>query len=94
MAASGPTCQAAEVVQGGEERRGSALQVEQHHDGEGEVGDPGAGDAAGDVVHPGPAAHGKHQAAHPVVQAAVQVQQLRGLHRHPVGARGNGTRMF
>lgn len=78
------TCQVPQLVQSGDDGGASLLQEEQHHDGQGEVGDPGAGDAAGDTVGPRPAAHGEHQAAHPQVQLPVQVQQLRALHRHPV----------
>lgn len=52
------------MVQCGDDGGVPLLQEEQHHDGEGEVGDPGAGDAAGDAVSPGPAAHSEHQVAH------------------------------
>lgn len=78
------------MVQGGEYRGAPPLQEEQHHDGEGEVGDPGPGDAAGDAVSSGPAAHGEHQATHPRVQLTVYVEQLRALHRHPVENRQDG----
>lgn len=56
----GGTCKVPEVVQGGDNWRAPPLQEEQQHDGEGEVGDPGAGDAAGDAVSSGPTAHGEH----------------------------------
>lgn len=72
------------MVQGGDYGRASILQEEQHHDGEGEVGDPGPGDAAGDAVSSGPAAHSEHKETHPRVQFTVQVEQLCALHRHPV----------
>lgn len=56
----GGTCNVPEVVQGGDNGRTPLLQEEQHHDGEGEVADPGPGDAAGDAVSSGPAAHSEH----------------------------------
>lgn len=73
------------MVQGGDDGRAPPLQEEEHHDGEGEVGDPGSGDAAGDAVSSGPAAHGEHQETHARVQLSVEVEQLRALDRHPVG---------
>lgn len=72
------------MVQYGDDGRSPLLQEEQHHDSEGEVGDPGPGDAAGDSVSSGPAAYSEHQAAHPRVQLSIQVEQLCALHRHPV----------
>lgn len=68
----------------GDDGRTPPLQEEEHHDGEGEVGDPRPGDAAGDAVSSGPTAHGEHQKTHPRVQLAVQVEQLCALDRHPV----------
>ena len=67
----GNTCKLSELVQCGEDWRVPPLQEEHHHDGEGEVGDPGAGDAAGDAVSSGPASDGEHEAAHPRVQLSV-----------------------
>lgn len=58
------TCKVLELVQRGDNRRVPLLKEEQHHDGEGKVGDPGPGDAAGEAVSPGPAAHGEHQASY------------------------------
>lgn len=78
------TCEVPQVVQCGDDGRTPLLQEEKHHDSEGEVGDPGPGDAAGDSVSSGPAAYGEHQAAHPRVQLSIQVEQLCALHRHPV----------
>lgn len=80
----GGTCEVPEVVQGGDNGRAPPLQEEQHHDSEGEVGDPGPRDAAGDAVCSGPTAHTEHQETHPWVQLSVQVEQLCALHRHPV----------
>lgn len=78
------TCEVPQVVQCGDDGRSPLLQEEQHHDSEGEVGDPGPGDATGDSVSSGPAAYSEHQAAHPRVQLSIQVEQLCALHRHPV----------
>lgn len=72
------------MVQRGDDGRAPLLQEEQHHDGEGEVGDPGPGDAAGDAVGSGPRPHGEHQEPHPRVQSPVQIEQLSALHCHPV----------
>lgn len=68
------TCKVPEVVQCGDNGRASLLQEEQHHDREGEVGDPGSWNAAGDAMRPGPAPDGKHKNAHPCVQPSIQVQ--------------------
>lgn len=78
------TCQLLQVVQGGDDGGAPLLKEEKHHDGEGEVGDPGPGDAASDAVSSGPAAHGEHQVPHARVQLSVQVEQLCALHCHPV----------
>lgn len=78
------TCKVPEMVQCGENGRASPLQKEQHHDREGEVGDPGSWYAAGDAVGPGTAPDGENQAAHPWVQVSIQIQELCALHRHPV----------
>jgi len=78
------TCKVPEVVQCGDDGGASSLQEEQHHDREGEVGDPGPGDTAGDAVSSGPTAHGEHQMTHPRVQLSIQVEQLGALYRHPV----------
>lgn len=80
----GGTCKVLKVVQRGDNGRAPLLQEEEHHDGEGEVGDPGPGDAAGDAVSSGPTAHGEHQETHPRVQLSIQVEQLCALNRHPV----------
>lgn len=72
------------MIQGGDDRGAPLLQEEEHHDGEGEVGDPGPGNAAGDTVSSGPAAHGEHQVPHARVQLSVQVEQLCALDCHPV----------
>lgn len=78
------TCQVLQLVQCGDDGGTPPLQEEQHHDSEGEVGDPGAGDAAGDAVSSRPAAHRKHQVTHARVQLRIQVEQLGALDRHPV----------
>ncbi len=72
------------MVQGGNNGWAPLLQEEEHHDGEGEVGDPGAGDAAGDAMSSGPTPHSKHQVTHPRVQLSIDVKQLCALDRHPV----------
>lgn len=72
------------MVQGGDYRRAPLLKEEEHHDGEGEVGDPGPRDATGDAVSSGPTAHSKYQGTHPWVQLSIQVEQLCALDCHPV----------
>lgn len=72
------------MVQGGDDGRAPPLQEEEHHDGKGEIADPGSGDAAGDAVSSGPTAHSEYQVTHPWVQLSVQVEQLCALYRHPV----------
>lgn len=60
------------------------MQKKQHYDRERKICYPSPGDAAGDAVSPGPAAHRENEASHPWVQLSVKVQQLCALHRHPV----------
>lgn len=70
----GVTCKVSEVVQGRDNGRAPPLQEEEHHDSEGEVGDPGPGNAAGDAMGSSPTAHSEHQETHARVQHSVQVQ--------------------
>lgn len=72
------------MVQSGNNGWVPFLQEEEHHYSEGEVGDPGSRDVAGDVVNSGPAAHCEHQETHARVQLPIQVEQFCALHRHPV----------
>lgn len=78
------TCKVSEMVQRRDNGGAPPLQKEQHHDGEGKVSSPGSGDAAGDAVSSGPAAHSEHEASDPWIKLSVQVEQLCALHCHPV----------
>lgn len=83
------TCKLLHVVQCGDDWDSPPLQEEDDHEGEREVRDPGARDAAGDAVRSSPAAHSEHQVPHTRVQLSVHVQQLCALYCHPVENRKN-----